>query len=109
MSLPKLLAVLGAVAAFQNPTPPALASQVRCGDVITQDTRLEADLVNCPGDGIVIGADHVALDLNGHVIDGGRIYLESMATHDQRILTTDGGGFAPVALPGKSAGNACTR
>jgi parallel beta-helix repeat protein len=50
----------------------ALASHVACGDTITQDTRLDSDLVNCPGDGIVIGSDNVTLDLNGHTIDGVR-------------------------------------
>jgi Periplasmic copper-binding protein (NosD) len=48
----------------------ALATHVSCGDTITQDTTLDSDLVNCPGDGLVIGADNVELDLNGHTIDG---------------------------------------
>jgi parallel beta-helix repeat protein len=48
----------------------AMASAVRCGDTITADTRLESDLTDCPNNGIVIGADHVTLDLNGHLIDG---------------------------------------
>src|SRR2546425_4568987 len=48
----------------------ALASHVSCGDTITQDTKLNSDLVNCPGDGVVIGADNITLDLNGHTIDG---------------------------------------
>jgi parallel beta-helix repeat protein len=41
-----------------------------CGATITADTTLRRDLVNCPGLGLVIGADHVTLDLNGHVVDG---------------------------------------
>ena len=41
-----------------------------CGDTITADTTLDSDLVNCPNNGIVIGADDVTLDLNGHLIDG---------------------------------------
>jgi parallel beta-helix repeat protein len=49
---------------------PASASQVSCGEVITADTTLDADLVDCPGNGIVIAADGVTLDLNGHTIDG---------------------------------------
>jgi parallel beta-helix repeat protein len=49
---------------------PARASHVQCGDVITQDTTLDSDLVDCPGDGVVIGADNITLDLNGHTIDG---------------------------------------
>jgi parallel beta-helix repeat protein len=41
-----------------------------CGDTITTDTTLYADLVDCPNNGIVIGADDITLDLNGHAIDG---------------------------------------
>jgi large repetitive protein len=48
----------------------ALASHVSCGDVITADTTLDGDLVNCPNHGIVIAADEITLDLNGHQIDG---------------------------------------
>jgi parallel beta-helix repeat protein len=48
----------------------ALASHVSCGDTITTDTTLDSDLVNCPNNGIVIGASNITLDLNGHTIDG---------------------------------------
>ena len=48
----------------------ALASHVGCGAAITTDTTLDSDLVDCPNSGIVIGADDVKLDLNGHTIDG---------------------------------------
>ena len=48
----------------------ALASHVGCGDTITTDTTLDSDLANCPNNGIVIGADNITLDLNGHTIDG---------------------------------------
>jgi parallel beta-helix repeat protein len=48
----------------------ALASHVSCGATITADTTLDSDLVNCPNNGIVIGADNITLDLNGHRIDG---------------------------------------
>jgi large repetitive protein len=41
-----------------------------CGATITVSTRLDRDLVNCPNNGITIGADNITLDLNGHVIDG---------------------------------------
>jgi parallel beta-helix repeat protein len=46
---------------------------VKCGDTITADVELEGDLVNCPDDGIVIGADDITLDLDGHVIDGDNV------------------------------------
>ena len=48
----------------------ASASPVNCGDKIKTDTKLHRDLVNCPNNGIVIGADDITLDLNGHTIDG---------------------------------------
>jgi parallel beta-helix repeat protein len=49
---------------------PALASDVSCGATVAGDTTLRADLLNCPGDGLVIGVDNITLDLNHHTIDG---------------------------------------
>ena len=66
---PGFLTVL-TVAALLVSGSQALASHVDCGDVITQDTTLDSDLIDCPGDGLVIGADGVTLDLNGHTVDG---------------------------------------
>jgi parallel beta-helix repeat protein len=57
-----LVALTGAKAAGQ--------AQPQCGDTITADTTLHHDLVNCPNNGIIIGADDVTLDLNYHRIDG---------------------------------------
>jgi parallel beta-helix repeat protein len=48
----------------------AMATHVSCGQTITTDTKLDSDLIDCSGDGIVIGADDIALDLAGHTIDG---------------------------------------
>ena len=58
-----LAATIGASTA-----PPALVGgssspPVRCGQVISHDTRLSKDLVNCPGTALTIGADGVTLDL----------------------------------------------
>jgi parallel beta-helix repeat protein len=60
-------AVVGATAVGGGPV---LASQVSCGERITADTTLQQDLVNCPNHGIVIAADGITLDLNGHLVDG---------------------------------------
>jgi hypothetical protein len=51
-------------------TGKAVGRHVSCGDVVKTDTKLDSDLVNCPNNGIVIGADGVTLDLNGHLVDG---------------------------------------
>ena len=45
------------------------ASNVSCGDTITTDTTLDHNLVNCPNNGIIIGANNITLDLNYHTID----------------------------------------
>jgi parallel beta-helix repeat protein len=41
-----------------------------CGRVLTRDTTLQADVVNCPGDGLVIGTDGIEVRLAGHTVDG---------------------------------------
>jgi len=66
--LPMVLLVVGWCLAVG--AGPAFASHVSCGDIIMSDTTLDSDLVNCPNNGIMIGADDVTLDLNGHTIDG---------------------------------------
>src|SRR5215211_660439 len=39
-----------------------------CGQVVTEDTILTSDLECGPGDGLTVGADNVAIDLNGYKI-----------------------------------------
>lgn len=58
------LAIGSAAALASPPHSPA------CGETITADTVLRADLRDCRGDGLVIGADGITLDLRGHTIDG---------------------------------------
>jgi parallel beta-helix repeat protein len=70
-----LVAVSRASTARSRPSrtgrsPEAAAKQPKCGDTITTDTTLHHDLVNCPNNGILIGADNITLNLNGHTIDG---------------------------------------
>jgi len=43
---------------------------VSCGDTITSDTVLNHDLQSCSGNGIIIGADNITFDCNGHTIAG---------------------------------------
>jgi hypothetical protein len=63
-----LLAVLLAPGLLGLAAGPAHAQPLRCGDTVTQDTTLTADLLDCRGDGLVIGADGITLDLGGHAI-----------------------------------------
>src|SRR4051794_34347377 len=67
----QLLAVaLLAAGAVVAAAGPAAAGTLGCGDIITVDTRLDSDLIDCPDEGLVIGADDITLDLDGHTIDG---------------------------------------
>ncbi|MBA3261990.1 MAG: right-handed parallel beta-helix repeat-containing protein [Thermoleophilaceae bacterium] len=61
-----LLALAGVTAAAGQSPPAGL----ECGDTITVDTTLDRDLTGCRSNGIVIGADNITLDLNGHTISG---------------------------------------
>src|SRR5690606_4578634 len=47
---------------------PASADALECGDTIMVSTVLTQDLSCTSGDGLVIGADNVVLDLDGHTI-----------------------------------------
>jgi Right handed beta helix region len=65
-----VLVVLLALGSLALAAGPAHAQPLRCGDTVTQDTTLTADLLDCPGDGLVIGADGITVDLGGHTISG---------------------------------------
>ena len=66
LSVVALLALSGVTAAAGQSPPAGL----KCGDTITADTTLDRDLTGCPSNGIIIGADDITLDLNGHTISG---------------------------------------
>jgi parallel beta-helix repeat protein len=70
-TLPTLLAASALVVTI-SPGAQALPT-VQCGDTITTDTTLTNDLTDCAGIGLVIGADDITLDLNGHTVDGNGI------------------------------------
>ena len=40
------------------------------GATLTASTTLDSDLIDCPADGLIVGADNITIDLNGHTIDG---------------------------------------
>jgi hypothetical protein len=96
----RLVAWIGAAfVALLIAAAPAAATHVQCGDVITQDTKLDSDLVDCPGDGVVIGADAVRLNLAGHTIDGtntegnGSTGVKSLGFNDLVVRNGNVNGF----------------
>ena len=65
----RCFALLVAVAAVFVAPSAASAAGPACGDVVVTDVVLQSDLVGC-STGLVVGADNVTIDLNGHTIDG---------------------------------------
>ncbi len=65
-----LLCPLAAAAVFGFTTDPASAGTLACGDTVKADVTLKADLKNCPDNGLVVGANGVEIDLDGHTISG---------------------------------------
>jgi len=53
LTLALLVTLAPAAALAQTP--------VGCGDVLTSDTTLTVDLLDCPGDGLIIAADGITL------------------------------------------------
>ncbi len=51
-------------------TAGAVGPAVGCGSTLTKSTTLTADIVNCPGTALVIGADGITVNLGGHTISG---------------------------------------
>jgi len=56
------LASVGAVSPYQ-----AAARSPQCGDTITTSVQLRTDLI-CLGDGLIIGADNIVIDLGDHTV-----------------------------------------
>jgi hypothetical protein len=65
-----LIVAIALTVALGSASGRAVVAQPGCADTVAASTKLTRDLVNCPNNGIVIGADDITLDLNGHLIDG---------------------------------------
>lgn len=63
-----VLAVLLALGSLALAAAPAAAQPLGCGAVLTQDTTLTTDLLDCPENGLVIGAPGITVDLGGHTV-----------------------------------------
>jgi len=73
MTLAKQIVVVAALTVAVAVVAGASMAQtggLSCGDTITTDTTLDGDLLDCPSNGIVIGADNITLDLGGHTVSG---------------------------------------
>jgi parallel beta-helix repeat protein len=74
---------------------------VTCGQTLTASTRLANNLVGCPGDGLVIGADNITVDLAGHSISGANAAgSEGIADDGHRGVRIQNGTIANFFLNG---------
>jgi parallel beta-helix repeat protein len=86
-----------------GPQPPATVAApqpavVTCGQVLTQSTLVENNLTNCPGEGLVIGASNIIVDLGGHTIDGPDYLLNPPATNETLPAGIRNSGFDNVTI-----------
>lgn len=84
-------------------TAEAAGPVIQCESTITVDTTLHRDLVGCANTGIVIGADGVTLNLNGHTISGDHSPFEACSDGDVcDVGVANVGGFSGVTIRGGS-------
>ncbi|WP_165821285.1 right-handed parallel beta-helix repeat-containing protein [Nocardioides gansuensis] len=74
---------------------PGAPEVVTCGQVITESTKLAADVTGCLGEGIAIGAPNIVLDLNGHTVKSG-LLLE--AGQEDNLLPGIRNGYPNVEI-----------
>lgn len=70
---------------------PKLPSRtVVCGEVLTESLRVANNLRDCSGDGLLVGAPGITIDLGGHRIDGGLAAgsagIDNGAGHDDVVI-----------------------
>lgn len=68
-TVPSLAALITGVA-LAAPAAAAQPQPLQCGSVITHNTILANDIGPCSGNGLVIAASNITLDLNGHSVAG---------------------------------------
>src|ERR671915_427404 len=58
------------------PVPATTETEVTCGQVLKVSTKLANDLHGCPGEGLVVGAPNIVVDLNGHTIHPPAVFVD---------------------------------
>ena len=95
-----VVATVTAACLFVGATDQALAARISCGQTIVTSTKLANDLLDCPSNGIVIGADNVTLDLNGHIIDGDASEFADCPPDEPCDLGVFSAGYNGVTIKG---------
>jgi hypothetical protein len=91
------LLVLGVAAALAlaaaGPASASPKATLQCGQTVTHSVKLNADLSDCPGNGLVIGANDVTVDLSGHTIEGVPLRSGCDSPEDERSGVANHGGY----------------
>jgi parallel beta helix pectate lyase-like protein len=61
-----------------------------CGQTVFQNAFVTTDLLDCPGNAIVVGADGVTIDLKGFTVDGKRFGTGVRADGFERVTVKNG-------------------
>lgn len=90
------------------PSATAATTELSCGAVVTTDVVLTADLVGCAGDGLVVGASGITIDLAGHTISGSGVFTSrsGIDNEEHRDVTVQGGtitGFGAAVRAWRAA------
>ena len=97
------LSVLAALALISAPAQAKPPETVSCGQTLTHSVKLANDLTDCPSNGLVVGADDVTVDLNGHTIDGdGELVADcpGFPGPDCDVGVQNTGGYKGVTIEG---------
>ncbi len=92
-----------------NPANKTTPASPGCGEVVRKSIKLDANLINCAGDGIIVGADNITIDLADNVVSGTKSDNSGGIRNDKGFkgVTIRGGevrGFdTGVILGGKGA------
>ena len=81
------------------------ATTIACGATLLTDLKLEHDLT-CPGDAIIVGADAIRVDLNGHTVAGSGVGV-GITVRTREGVTVSGGvvrGFVTGIFVASSTG-----
>jgi hypothetical protein len=86
---------------------PAHADVLACGNTITSNVKLTADVTGCTGDGLIVGADNVTIDGGGHSLLGASSRFSGIVVdghRNVRIKNVTVGNFCVGVDIGNSTG-----
>src|ERR687896_317988 len=79
------------------PVPASTETEVTCGQVIRQSIKVANDLHGCPGEGLVVGAPNIVVDLNGHTIHPPAVFVDP-GEEDGLLAGVRNSGYTNVVI-----------